>query len=109
MVLVNEVLNMVKQFMRGVKVDDDALALDVMDRVGPGGHFIEEDHTLAHFRDVWYSDLFDRTVYDVWLEQGGRRFEERLREKTFKVMEHEPLGLPPDVRKELDRMRLHWK
>jgi trimethylamine--corrinoid protein Co-methyltransferase len=109
MILVNEVLNMVKQFMHGVKVDDDALALEVMDRVGPGGHFIEEDHTLAHFRDVWYSDLFDRTVYDVWLEQGGRRFEERLREKTLKVMEHEPLGLPPDVRKELDRMKQHWK
>jgi trimethylamine--corrinoid protein Co-methyltransferase len=109
MILVNEILNMVKQFMHGVKVDDDALALEVIDRVGPGGHFIEEDHTLAHFRDVWYSDLFDRTVYDVWLEQGGRRFEERLRERTVKVMEHEPRGLPPDIMKELDRMGQHWK
>jgi trimethylamine--corrinoid protein Co-methyltransferase len=109
MILVNEVIDMVRQFMPGVHVDEDAMALEVIDRVGPGGHFIEEDHTLAHFRDVWYSDLFDRTVYDVWLEQGGRRFEERLRERTLKVMEHEPLGLPAEVAKELDRMRRHWK
>lgn len=109
MVLVNEVIDMVRQFMHGVPVTDETLALDVIDQVGPGGHFVEEDHTLKHFRNVWYSKLFDRTVYDVWLEQGGRRFEERLRERTLKVMEHEPLPLSPDIAKELDRMRQHWK
>ena len=109
MVLVNEVIDMVRQFLHGVQVTDETLALDVIDRVGPGGHFVEEDHTLKHFRNVWYPKLFDRSVYDVWLEQGGRRFEERLRERTLKVMEHEPLQLPPDVVKELDRMKQHWK
>jgi trimethylamine--corrinoid protein Co-methyltransferase len=109
MVLVNEVLDMVGRFMHGLEVTDATLALDVIDQVGPGGHFLEEDHTLKHFRNVWYSNLFDRTFYDVWLEQGGRPFEERLRERTLKVMEHEPLGLAPEVLKELERMGKHWK
>ncbi|MGD2126256.1 MAG: trimethylamine methyltransferase family protein [Desulfobacteraceae bacterium] len=109
MVLVNEVLDMVTQFVRGIQVNDETLALDVIDQIGPGGHFIEEDHTLKHFREVWYSDLFDRSIHDVWLEQGGRRFEERLRERTLEVMGHEPPELPSAVVKELDQMAQNWK
>jgi trimethylamine:corrinoid methyltransferase-like protein len=58
---------------------------------------------------VWYSDLFDRSIHAQWLEKGAKRFEERLREKTRKVMEHEPAPLPPEVIKELDRMAKHWE
>jgi len=64
---------------------------------------------LRHFRDVWYSRLFDRTIHAQWLEQGAKRFEERLREQTRKVMEHEPAPLPPEVVKELDQMAKHWE
>ena len=109
MVLVNEVLHMVKQYMKGIPVNEETLALDLIDSVGPGGHFLQEDHTMKHFRDVWYSKLFDRTVKDDWIAQGSRRFEERLREQTLKVMEHKPEPLPPEVITELGRMAKHWK
>lgn len=109
MVLVNEVLYMVKQTMRGIDVDEETLALEIIHRVGPGGHYVEEEHTLTHFREVWYSHLFDRTVYDVWLQRGGRRFEERLREQTLQVMEHQPRQLPEEIARELDQMADHWQ
>ncbi|NIV30055.1 MAG: trimethylamine methyltransferase, partial [Anaerolineae bacterium] len=109
MVLVNEILYMVKQFMRGVPVNDETLALDVMDRVGPGGHYLYEDHTLEHFKDVWYSDLFDRSVQETWLSAGAKRFDQRLREKTEKVMQHQPVSLPDDVLREMERMAQHWE
>jgi trimethylamine--corrinoid protein Co-methyltransferase len=109
MVLVNEVLSMVNQFMRGVPVNDETLALEVIDRVGPGGHYLHEEHTFEHFRDVWYSQLFDRSIYAQWVEQGAKRFEERLREQTQKAMEHEPAPLPSEVLGELDQMAKHWK
>jgi trimethylamine--corrinoid protein Co-methyltransferase len=108
MVLVNEILYMVNQFMGGVPVSDETLALDVIDRVGPGSHYLEEDHTLRHFKDVWYSDLFDRTVYQTWQAQGEKRFADRLREKTKKMMEHESTPLPDDVQEEMERMAQHW-
>ena len=57
MVLVNEILYMVNQFMGGVPVNDETLALDMMDRVGPGGHYLDEDHTLRHYKEMWYSDF----------------------------------------------------
>lgn len=109
MVLVHEILDMVNQLMAGMSVSDESLALDVMDKVGPGGHFLNEDHTYGHFRDVWYSDLFDRTILDEWRAQGERRFAERLRERTKEAMEHIPASLPDDVLAELDRMTEHWE
>jgi len=109
MVLVNEVLHMINQFVRGIQVDEDTLAVDVIHRVGPGGHFMEQEHTLQYFRRVWYSSLFDRSNYESWLEQGGRRFQERLREQTLQIMEHQPKPLPEEVAAELEKLAKHWQ
>ncbi len=109
MVLVDEVLHMVKQYMQGIEVSEETLALDLIDRIGPGGHYLNEDHTMRHFRKVWYPELFDRTIYDDWQKQGAKRFEERLREKTLKVMDHRPVPLLPEIIKELDKMEKHWE
>ena len=43
-----------------------------------------------------------------WLDQGAKRFEERLREQTEKVMAHKPAPLPAEILQELDRMAQHW-
>jgi len=109
MVLANEILENVNQFMNGLPVTAETLALDVIDQVGPGGHYLQEDHTLRHFRKVRYSKLFERMVYDQWKEAGAKRFEERLRDLTKEAMAHQPAPLPKDVVKELDRMQAHWK
>ncbi|MCG6895443.1 MAG: trimethylamine methyltransferase family protein [Desulfobacteraceae bacterium] len=109
MVLVHEVLDMLAPITRGIQVDDEHLAVDVIHDVGPGGHFMQEDHTAEHFREVWYSNMFDRSNYVSWLEHGGLRFEERLREQTLEQMEHHERMLPEEKRKELDRMAEHWE
>ena len=109
MVFVNEVLYMVNQYMRGIPVNDETLALELIDRIGPGGNYLREEHTLKYFRGVWYSRLFDRTINARWLERGARRFEERLREQTQKAMDHRPAPLPSEVIKELDRMAKRWE
>lgn len=109
MVLVSEILEMIKYYMRGILVNDDTLALEVIHNVGPGGHFIAEKHTADHYREVWYSNLFDRSLYETWLERGGRRFQERLIEQTQTTMEHQPEPLPETITEELERMASHWK
>jgi trimethylamine--corrinoid protein Co-methyltransferase len=109
MVLVNEILHNVNQYMQGLPVTDETLAIDLIDRVGPGGHYLQEAHTMEHFREVRYSKLFERSIYDQWKEMGGKRFEERLRDLTHEAMQHQPAPLDEDVLKELDRMQAHWK
>ncbi len=109
MVLVSEILHMVNQFSRGITVSDETLALPIIDRVGPGGNYLNEDHTLRHFKENWYSNLFDRSIFANWSERGAKRFEERLREKTAKAMAHQPAPLPADIAIEIDKMSQHWR
>ncbi len=109
LVLVNDILCMVNQYMQGLPISDETLAVEVIDKVGPGGHYLNEDHTLKHFRDVWYSRIFDRTIYAQWLERGSKTFEDRLREATRKAMGHKPAALPPEVLKEIERMAKRWR
>ena len=109
MVLANEILHNVNQFMNGVPIAGETLAIDLIDRIGPGGHYMQEGHTMNHFRKVRYSKLFERMVYDQWKEAGSKRFEERLRELTREAMDHKPAPLTSDVTKELDRMQVHWE
>jgi trimethylamine--corrinoid protein Co-methyltransferase len=71
LVTMNEIVGLVKHFMEGVEVAEETLALDVIDHVGPGGHFLAEAHTLRHFRKNWYPTLLDRENREGW-EAGGR-------------------------------------
>ena len=109
MVLVNEILYMVNQYMRGISVDDESLAIDFIDKIGPGGHYLNEDHTMEHFKNIWYSDLFDRKIYDVWLEEVGVKFDQRLMAKTETLMNHRPEPLHKDAVNELEVMQKHWE
>jgi trimethylamine--corrinoid protein Co-methyltransferase len=109
MVLVNEILHNVRQYMGGIPVNTDALAIDVIERVGPGGHYLQDQHTLDNFRKIRYSELFDRSIFDQWQSTGSQRFEDRLRDMTEKAMAHEPTPLPDNVIKEIDAMAKHWK
>jgi len=50
-------------------VDPDTLAYDVIAHVGPGGHFLGEDHTLERCRtEFWQPALFDRSGLEAWWE-----------------------------------------
>lgn len=108
MVLVNEIVEMVYGYMGGIHVDDGRLALDVIDRIGPGGNFLMEDHTMKHFREIWYSKLFDRSTMNQWRARGKPEFHERLHEQTKKMMQHEPKPLPAEVEREIERMAGYW-
>ncbi|NIM45683.1 MAG: trimethylamine methyltransferase, partial [Nitrososphaeria archaeon] len=49
LIIDNEILEGILRLVRGFEVNDDSLALDVIRRVGPGGHYLAERHTLNHF------------------------------------------------------------
>jgi len=66
LVTMDEVIGMVGRFMGGITVDQETLAQDVIDRVGPGGQFVSDDHTLAHFRENWVPGLLEpRQLHQV--------------------------------------------
>jgi trimethylamine--corrinoid protein Co-methyltransferase len=66
-VMDDEVCGMLRQYLRGIEVDSETLAYEVIANVGPGGHFLGEDHTLERCRtEFWRPKLFDRSGLEAW-------------------------------------------
>lgn len=109
MVLAHDIVDAVKHYMNGIPVTGETLALDIIEKVGPGGHYLQEQHTMKHFKEMKYSNIFERMVLSKWEAGGAKRLEDRLQEETLRLMEHRPAPLTDEQIKELDRMQASWK
>jgi trimethylamine--corrinoid protein Co-methyltransferase len=99
-VIDNEILGMAMRVVDGIEVSDETLALDVIDAVGPGGHFLMADHTLQYMRTEHYypSDVVDRSGWDVWMKDGGLDAGERARAIACDILNsHQVAPLDVDV------------
>ena len=87
LVVCDEIIGIVKRITSGFRIDGESLALDTIGKVGPAGHFMEEDHTLEHFRrDIWYPSLFERVRYDSWKEAGCRDVLHRAKDRVQELL-----------------------
>lgn len=59
-----EMFRYAHKLIEGLRIDEQTLALDVIDSVGPGGHYLMEKHTLEHMRELTDAGLFDRQNRD---------------------------------------------
>ncbi|MDP6778418.1 MAG: trimethylamine methyltransferase family protein [Candidatus Latescibacteria bacterium] len=99
LVICHEMIGWVKQYMKDIEVNDETLALDVIDQVvNEDSHFLDTDHTLRHFREDHYPELIDRGNYDRWLDQGGTTLRDRARAKVDEILdENRAPRLPEDT------------
>lgn len=98
MVLANEIISQTRVFTQGVRIDPEYLALEVIDRVGPGGEYMTDQHTLAHWRELWMPKLFDRSRLSRWESRGSKDINARMKEATLKILDnHQPEPLPTEV------------
>jgi trimethylamine--corrinoid protein Co-methyltransferase len=96
----DEILSWLEHCLRGVEVNEQTLAVDLIDEVGPDGQYLDSDHTRAHFRERWYPTLFERDNYDNWLAKGGKTLGQRAAARVEAILtEHKPEPLPEEVAK----------
>lgn len=106
MVASDEIIDMVKRILRGIPVNDETKALDVMDSVGPGGHYLEHDHTYNRFKtEIWRPKMLNRQNWENWAADGSKRYSDRVHERVIEILETEtePL-LDEAMYKELHRI-----
>ena len=104
-VLTDELISMVDSLINGIEVSDETLMLDELDEVGPGGHFLNTEATMARFRDFWYPDLLSREIRETWQERGGTTLGERLAEKVQTIIqEHRPEPLAADKKEQVQKI-----
>ncbi len=102
-VLGNEVVEFARRLLQDVVVDEESLAVEAIKRVGPGGTFLTEDHTLAHFREFWHSPLIDRRRYDKWVSAGRQTMLDRVRARAEEILSsHQPVALDESMTQTID-------
>jgi len=96
MIVINdEIIGFVRRLGQGMAITPETLALDVIDQVGPLGNFLGTDHTVRHFREVWYPRIFDRRAYHGWMEAGRPSAFENARALAREaIAKHRPEPLP---------------
>jgi len=68
----NEMLGILNRIKRGVDVNSDTLATEIIKKVGPAGQFIKEAHTHKHLKSEHLTSLIStRSSYGRWREKGG--------------------------------------
>ena len=101
----NDLLGFLRAATRGLVVDDETLALDVVEELGPSGNYLAHDHTLKHFREAYYSKLADKWPHSQWVERGATTMEERAAKLVEEILAgHKPEPLPADIRRDLRKI-----
>jgi trimethylamine--corrinoid protein Co-methyltransferase len=110
-ILSNEAIGMAKHIASGVQVDQDTLALDVINEVGQTGNYLEHEHTLKHFRtEFYFPGIFDRTNYEGWEKAGKKMLDKKLKEKADEIISsHKPEKIGNTSLKLMDKVlqKLH--
>ncbi len=96
LIMLDEVISMIKRMMRGVTVNADTIMLDLIEKIGPGGHFMRERRSAMLCRqEVWVPTLMDREHNSTWIQQGGTSMEQRVQQRLLHILNThmpDPLG-----------------
>jgi len=92
LVFQSEVISYVESVMRTIDFSDEALGINEIIEVGPGGKFIDRLHTAERFRkELWFPKLLDRNFYQLWLDSGANDISKRCKEYKEQVLKnHQP-------------------
>lgn len=106
-VYTNEVLDMLHVYQEGIDCSDSAFLFDTIKKVGPRGNYLGEDSTVANFRNIWYSSIFDRSLNS---EVAKDAFMEKVKNKTIKLIEA-PVNsqIAPHVLAVIEEHERKWK
>ena len=101
-VICDEIVSWIKASMKGLEINEETLALDLIHEHALSGDFLGSEHTLRHVREGWQPRLVDRHNYEKWMASGGMSMRERARAKIDEILGPEPRHiLPPDVERRI--------
>lgn len=98
-----EIGGMIKRLLADVSFDEQAFAVDLIKELGPGGVFLDQQHTVTHMRRALSVSRFsDRDTYDEWYRKGQRSRVEVARDMVRDILaHHQPSPLPEGVREHM--------
>jgi trimethylamine--corrinoid protein Co-methyltransferase len=101
MILDDDLYHRARFSLMNMEVNPETLAIEVIDAVKPGGHFLSQKHTRKHMRTTMVRGVFHH------LDSMGKYRDpvDYAREKVTWILEnHHPEPPNPEVQKEIDRI-----
>ena len=94
--VMDELVGWVKAYLDGVTIDTEALAVEEIAAVGPGGTHLARKYTRRHVRDYVMPNLLSQDQHDAWAAAGGLSLLERIGARTTELRESERDYAPAD-------------
>jgi trimethylamine---corrinoid protein Co-methyltransferase len=104
LILDAEMLQMMREFLNPIRIDEESLGLDAIREVGPGGHFFGVGHTLERFEHAFYEPMLsDWRNFENWQDSGSKSGTERANAIWKELLRtYEAPALDPGIAEELD-------
>ena len=104
LVIDEEIIGMISRFRRGVIVNESTLAIDIINKVGPGGNYLKEKHTVDHYMsETFFPLLTCRDALQSWIDKGSKDISKTASQRVHHILDSTEIpSLPGDQEKELD-------
>ncbi len=105
-VMMDEAIGYSRRITRGIEVNDETLAVEVIHNVGPNGHYLREPHTRRHYKtEFWYPNLCDRRNFEEWDMMGRTKMHERVIERTHDILAtHQPAPVKAETEAVIEKV-----
>ncbi len=102
----DEISGMVKRVVGGVSLDDGIMGIDLIKKVGIGGTFLSQRHTLANVEaEQAQATIIDRRMRGAWERDGSKSLIQSANEKAARLLKtHEPMPMDEKLKQELKRI-----
>ena len=106
LVIDDEIASALTRMRKGMKVNQENLAVELIDRVGPGGSFVGTRHALNHLGvDVWLPVLADRNIEDNWIKEGSESMCSKASKMALDILSnHEVKPLDQEQKRDIDKV-----
>jgi trimethylamine--corrinoid protein Co-methyltransferase len=106
LVIDHEIFSLLRRFQKGIEVTKNSLAIDVIKKIGTWGSFLEEEHTLKHFKtENWYPEISCRKLFEPWTAEGGKDAHMVAHEKVLELLGTERKRyIAPTIMEQMDKI-----
>lgn len=110
MLIDDEIVSVIKRIQRGMDINEETLAYDVIAELGCQADYLGHPHTLKYFRtEALYPTLAWTNRREPWEQAGAKTIAERAKERVAEILQGDaPVYLPDDMRQELQKIQTKW-
>jgi trimethylamine--corrinoid protein Co-methyltransferase len=102
----DEAIGYSRRITRGIEVNDDTLAVQVINQVGPNNHYLRQPHTRRYYKtEYFYPKLLDRQDFENWASTGSLTMKDRTIARVRDILAtYKPSPIKPETEKVIHRV-----